>query len=67
MYGGNDLKLERVMLDLHCGRIFGRYRIHLMDVTALALLWFSLSGLWVWSSRRRKMKKKKYYQKHHRD
>jgi hypothetical protein len=66
-YRGNGLKLERVMLDLHSGRIFGRYGIYLMDAAALALLWLSLSGLWVWSSRRRKMKKKKHYQKHHRD
>ena len=34
---------------------------------AIALLWLSLSGLWVWSKRRGKMKKKKHYQKHHRN
>ena len=66
-YRGNGLKLERVILDLHSGRIFGSYGIYLMDAAAIALLWLSLSGLWVWSSRQRKMKKKKHYQKHHRD
>ncbi len=65
-YRGNGLKLERVILDLHSGRIFGQYGIYLMDAAALALLWLSLSGLWVWSSRRRKMRKKRHYQKHHR-
>ena len=65
-YRGNGLKLERVILDLHSGRIFGSYGVYLMDVAAIALLWLSLSGLWVWSSRRRKMRKKKHYQKHHR-
>ncbi len=65
-YRGNGLKLERVILDLHSGRIFGHYGIYLMDAAAIALLWLSLSGLWVWSSRRRKMRKKKHYQKHHR-
>jgi len=65
-YRGNGLKLERVVLDLHSGRIFGSYGIYLMDAAAIALLWLSLSGLWVWNSRRRKMKKKKHYQKHHR-
>ncbi|MFV2004884.1 MAG: PepSY domain-containing protein [Gammaproteobacteria bacterium] len=66
-YRGNGLKLERVILDLHSGRIFGQYGIYLMDAAAIALLWLSLSGLWVWSSRRRKMRKKKHYQKHHRN
>jgi hypothetical protein len=66
-YRGNGLKLERVVLDLHSGRIFGRYGIYLMDAAAIALLWLSLSGLWVWHSRRQKMKKKKHYQKHHRN
>lgn len=66
-YRGSGLKLERVILDLHSGRIFGQYGVYLMDAAAIALLWLSLSGLWVWSSRRRKMRKKKHYQKHHRD
>jgi len=66
-YRGNGLKLERVLLDLHSGRIFGRYGIYLMDAAAIALLWLSLSGLWVWSSRRRKMRHKRHYQKHHRN
>lgn len=66
-YRGNGLKLERVILDLHSGRIFGSYGIYLMDAAAIALLWLSLSGLWVWSSRRNKMRKKKHYQKHHRN
>ncbi len=65
-YRGNGLKLERVILDLHSGRIFGRYGVYVMDAAAIALLWLSLSGLWVWSSRRNKMRKKKHYQKHHR-
>lgn len=66
-YRGNGLKLERVILDLHSGRIFGQYGVYIMDAAAIALLWLSLSGLWVWSSRRRKMRKKKHYQKHHRN
>lgn len=64
-YRGNGLKLERVILDLHSGRIFGRYGVYVMDAAAIALLWLSLSGLWVWNSRRRKMRRKKHYQKHH--
>jgi hypothetical protein len=66
-YRGNGLKLERVILDLHSGRIFGSYGVYLMDAAAIALLWLSLSGLWVWNSRRRKMHRKKHYRKHHRN
>ena len=65
-YRGKGLKLERVILDLHSGRIFGEYGVYLMDAAAIALLWLSFSGLWVWSSRRRKMRKKRHYRKHHR-
>ena len=66
-YRGSGLKLERVILDLHSGRIFGQYGVYVMDAAAIALLWLSLSGLWVWNSRRRKMRQKKHYQKHHSD
>lgn len=64
-FRGNGLKLERVILDLHSGRLFGQFGVYLMDAAAIALIWLSLSGLWVWNSRRRKMRKKKHYQKHH--
>jgi len=65
-YRGKGLSLERVILDLHSGRIFGHYGVYLMDAAAIALLWLSLSGLWVWWSRRQKQKSKRHYRKHHR-
>ena len=65
-FRGRGLTLERVMLDLHSGRIFGDFGIYIMDAAAVALLWLSGSGLWVWWSRRMKLHKKRHYQKHHR-
>ena len=65
-YRGNRLKLERVILNLHSGRIFGSWGVYLMDAAAIAQLWLSFSGLCSWSSLRRKMHRKKHYQKHHR-
>lgn len=42
------LPLERVVLDLHSGRLFGRYGPYLMDLAAVILLILSLSGLWIY-------------------
>ncbi|KZK70447.1 peptidase [Shewanella baltica] len=43
-----NLNWERVMLDLHSGRLFGAYAIWIWDIFGLALLLVSLSGLWLW-------------------
>ena len=51
------LPLERIMLDLHSGRLMGRYGPLLMDLAALILLALSLSGVWIqwrsWQQKRR--------------
>ena len=65
-FRGKGLTLERVVLDLHSGRIFGGWGIYLMDAAAIALLWLSFSGWWVWWRRREKQQQKRHYQKHHR-
>lgn len=43
-----SLSLERIVLDLHSGRIFGRYGPILMDIAALVLIVLALSGLWIY-------------------
>ena len=45
---GPSLPLERIVLDLHSGRIFGRYGPLLMDMAALGLIILSLSGVWIY-------------------
>jgi len=51
-YLSNILTLERVLLDLHSGRIFGRYGPWLMDAAAVLLLVLAVTGVWLWSGLR---------------
>ncbi len=52
-----SLPLERIVLDLHSGRLFGSYGPLLMDAAALVLFVLSLSGAWIqwrsWHQKRR--------------
>lgn len=52
-YRGEVLPLERVLLDLHSGRIFGRYGYLVMDIAAGLLLLLALSGTLIWLKRKR--------------
>ena len=42
------LSLERIVLDLHSGRIFGHYGPRVMDISAVVLLMLAMSGLWIY-------------------
>lgn len=52
-----SLPLERIVLDLHSGRLLGRFGPYLMDGAAIILLVLSLSGVWIqwrnWRQKRR--------------
>ncbi len=50
-YRGYGLSLERVVLDLHSGRIFGQYGIYIMDAAAVLMLFLAFSGSWIWGIR----------------
>jgi len=43
---GEDLTLYRIMLDLHSGRFFGRAGVWIVDASALALAFLTISGTW---------------------
>jgi len=45
---GGDITLERLLLDLHSGRLLGIRGVWLMDAVALALVLLALSGLTAW-------------------
>jgi len=51
-YRANILTLERIMLDLHSGRIMGNTGVLIMDAAAVILLLLSLSGIWIWLQQR---------------
>ena len=50
-YRGNGLPLERVLLDIHSGRILGSAGIYVMDGAALLFLLLAMSGVWLWIKR----------------
>lgn len=43
-----SLSAERVILDLHSGRLFGQYGPLLMDAVAIILLGLAISGVWMY-------------------
>ena len=52
-YRGTAIHWERVVLDLHSGRLFGRLGIWVMDAAAVFLILLAGSGVWIWWSRGR--------------
>ena len=45
------LTFERVLLDLHSGRIFGRAGPLVMDAAAVLFIALALTGFWMWLRR----------------
>ncbi len=54
LYRGQDLNYERILLDLHSGRILPKLGIYIMDGAAILMMLLAITGVWVWYSRRRK-------------
>jgi len=57
-YRGDGLSLERVLLDLHSGRIFGSMGLLVYDLLSLTLGFLAVSGLILWFRGRRNGKRK---------
>lgn len=54
MYRGTGLTLERVVLDLHSGRIVGAWGRWIMDIAAGILIFLAATGTWMWLKQRRR-------------
>ncbi len=50
---GATLPLERVVLDLHSGRLFGAVGVLLFDLAALMMLALTVTGCWRWLKHQR--------------
>lgn len=62
LYRGKGLDLERVILDLHSGRLLGRGGIYFFDFIALAMLFLAISGMWLWTARKIKSRRHRHNQ-----
>ncbi|MBA2492999.1 MAG: PepSY domain-containing protein [Gammaproteobacteria bacterium] len=55
-YRSQILSVERVLLDLHTGRIFGAWGIYVVDAAAMLLVFLGLTGSWLWLQQYRKQR-----------
>ncbi|MBK8959481.1 MAG: PepSY domain-containing protein [Proteobacteria bacterium] len=47
VYRGSGVSYERVLLDVHSGRLFGRVGVWVVDAAAVCLLALALTGTWM--------------------
>lgn len=52
LYRGKGLPLERVILDLHSGRLLGAGGVYLVDLAAILFVLLAFSGIWMWTRRK---------------
>jgi hypothetical protein len=52
-FRGRGLSAQRVLLDLHTGRIGGRFGVLVIDGAAIAMVGLAISGVWLWLKHRR--------------
>lgn len=55
LYRGTGLTLERVMLDLHSGRLLGPWKKIVVDAAAMLLIISAVSGVWMWYKKKKLM------------
>ena len=58
IFRGKGLTEERVLLDLHSGRILGKAGPWIMDIAAILLIILSFTGIWMYAKRTWAMRKR---------
>lgn len=53
---GPGLPVERMLLDIHSGRLFSRAGVLWMDAVGVMMVVLATTGVWVWWSRRRSLR-----------
>lgn len=51
-YRGSGLTIERVLLDIHSGRIVGPWGVYFVDIVAMFILILACTGAWMWWKRK---------------
>jgi len=51
-YSGSLLSWDRLILDVHSGRVLGSFGVLLVDIMAVLFALMAISGVWIWSRRR---------------
>ena len=57
-YQGDGLPLERIILDLHSGRLVGMAGVYFMDMIAVFIIFLAITGVIMWAKRSISRKKK---------
>ena len=55
LYRGSGLTLERILMDLHSGRLLGRWKIIIVDLVSILLILSAVSGVSMWYKKRKMM------------
>lgn len=53
-YRGAGISWERLLLDLHSGRLFGKGGVAIMNISAFLMLLLAISGIWHFFQRKRR-------------
>lgn len=53
LHRSHIIHVETFVLDLHSGRVFGRYGALFFDVVALLLMFLAGTGIWIWLRQKR--------------
>ncbi|PTU30934.1 PepSY domain-containing protein [Stenotrophobium rhamnosiphilum] len=46
-YARPSVAVEQLLIDMHSGRLFGRFGPYVIDLVGLGALWLSISGVWM--------------------